>query len=44
MFTRFAWFTTKTGQHRTNYVQRALVTVIGLGGNLPQDAVYPFSE
>jgi hypothetical protein len=37
-------FTTKTGQYGTNYVQRALVTVIGLGANLPQDAVYPFSE
>ncbi len=37
-------FTTKTGQYGTNYLQRALVTVIGLGANLPQDAVYPFSE
>lgn len=37
-------FTTKTGHYGTNYVQRALVTVIGLGANLPQDAVYPFSQ
>ncbi len=37
-------FTTKTGLYGTNYVQRALVTAIGLGANRPQDAVYPTSE
>ena len=37
-------FTTKTGEYGTNYLQRAYVTWIGLGANLPQDAVYPTSE
>jgi hypothetical protein len=37
-------FTTKTGAYGTNYLQRAYVTAIGLGANLPQDAVYPTSE
>lgn len=37
-------FTTKTGQYGTNYLQRAYVTAIGLGANLPQDAIYPTSE
>jgi hypothetical protein len=37
-------FTTKTGLYGVNYIQRALVTAIGLGANLPQDAVYPTSE
>jgi hypothetical protein len=37
-------FTTKTGTYGTDYVQRALVTAIGLGANRPQDAVYPTSE
>ena len=36
-------FTTKTGLYGTNYIQRALVTAIGLGANRPQDAVYPTS-
>jgi hypothetical protein len=36
-------FTTKTGLYGTNYIQRALITVIGLGANRPQDAVYPSS-
>ena len=36
-------FTTKTGQYGTNYIQRALITAIGLGANLPQDAIYPTS-
>lgn len=36
-------FTTKTGIYGTNYLQRALVTAIGLGANRPQDAVYPTS-
>jgi hypothetical protein len=37
-------FTTKTGVYGTNYIQRALITAIGLGANRPQDAVYPTSE
>jgi hypothetical protein len=37
-------FTTKTGIYGVNYIQRALITAIGLGANLPQDAVYPTSE
>jgi len=37
-------FTTKTGLYGTQYLQRALVTAIGLGANRPQDAVYPTSE
>ena len=37
-------FTTKTGLYGTNYIQRALVTAIGLGANRPEDAVYPTSQ
>jgi hypothetical protein len=37
-------FTTRTGIYGTNYIQRALVTAIGLGANRPQDAIYPTSE
>jgi hypothetical protein len=37
-------FTTKTGIYETDYIQRALITAIGLGANRPQDAVYPTSE
>ena len=36
-------FTTKTGIYGTNYIQRALITAIGLGANRPQDAIYPTS-
>ncbi|MFG1243467.1 DUF1254 domain-containing protein [Xanthobacter versatilis] len=36
-------FSTKTGLYGTNYIQRALITAIGLGANRPQDAVYPTS-
>lgn len=36
-------FTTKTGIYGTNYLQRALITAIGLGANRPQDAIYPTS-
>ncbi|MEJ8848553.1 DUF1254 domain-containing protein [Variovorax rhizosphaerae] len=36
-------YTTKTGLYGTNYMQRALITAIGLGANRPQDAVYPTS-
>ncbi|MCC6211254.1 MAG: DUF1254 domain-containing protein [Burkholderiales bacterium] len=37
-------FTVKTGLYGTAYLQRALITAIGLGANRPQDAVYPTSE
>ncbi|HLK86461.1 MAG TPA: DUF1254 domain-containing protein [Candidatus Binataceae bacterium] len=36
--------TTKTGIYGTDYVQRALITAIGLGANRPQDAIYPTSK
>lgn len=36
--------TTKTGQYGTDYLQRALITAIGLGANLPQDAIYPMTS
>jgi hypothetical protein len=36
-------FTTKAGLYGTDYLQRALITAIGLGANRPQDAVYPTS-
>ncbi|QJP14642.1 DUF1254 domain-containing protein [Starkeya sp. ORNL1] len=36
-------YTTKAGIYGTNYIQRALITAIGLGANRPQDAVYPTS-
>lgn len=39
------WFyTTKTGTYGTNYIQRAMMTTLGLGANLPQDAINPTSE
>ena len=37
-------YTTKAGTYVTDYRQRAFVTAIGLGANLPEDAVYPSSE
>ncbi|MFO1209288.1 MAG: DUF1254 domain-containing protein [Amaricoccus sp.] len=36
-------YTLKTGLYGIDYLQRALVTAIGLGANRPQDAVYPTS-
>jgi hypothetical protein len=36
-------FSTKTGKYGTDYLQRALVAAIGLGANLPQDAIYPYT-
>lgn len=36
-------FTTKTGLYGTDYLQRALITAIGLGANRPEDAIYPTS-
>jgi len=35
---------TKTGIYGTDYIQRALITAIGLGANRPQDAIYPTSR
>jgi len=37
-------FTTKTGVYGTDYLQRALITAIGLGANRPHDAIYPTSQ
>ncbi len=37
-------FTTKTGVYGTDYLDRAMITAIGLGANLPQDAVYPTGQ
>jgi hypothetical protein len=37
-------FTTKTGIYGSDYLQRALITAIGLGANRPQDAIYPTSQ
>ncbi len=34
----------QTGIYGTDYINRALVTAVGLGANRPQDAVYPISE
>lgn len=36
-------YTTKAGLYGTDYLQRALITAIGLGANRPEDAVYPTS-
>ncbi|MBA0045967.1 DUF1254 domain-containing protein [Mycobacteroides sp. LB1] len=36
-------FTTKMGLYGTDYLQRATIAALGLGANLPQDAVYPMS-
>lgn len=33
--------TTKTGDYGTDYIQRAFIAAVGLGANLPQDAIYP---
>jgi hypothetical protein len=37
-------YDTKTGIYGTDYLNRALVTAIGLGANRTQDAIYPLSE
>lgn len=37
-------FTTRTGIYGTDYLNRAMITAIGLGANRPEDAVYPASE
>jgi hypothetical protein len=36
-------FSTQVGTYGTKYLQRALITAIGLGANRPQDAIYPTS-
>jgi len=38
------YITRNIGVYGTDYVQRALVTAIGLGANRPQDAIYPTSD
>jgi hypothetical protein len=37
-------FDSETGIYGTNYLNRALVTAVGLGANRIQDAIYPFSS
>jgi len=37
-------YSTQTGVYGIQYLQRALVTAIGLGANRPQDAIYPYTE
>ena len=37
-------YSTKTGAYGTDYDLRAYATFVGLGANLPEDAVYPFTE
>jgi hypothetical protein len=36
-------FDTETGNYGTDYLNRALVTAVGLGANRAKDAVYPMS-
>jgi hypothetical protein len=39
------WFyDAETGMYGTDYLNRALVTAVGLGANRARDAVYPFSQ
>jgi hypothetical protein len=38
------YITKNIGVYGTEYLQRALVTAIGLGANRPQDAIYPTSQ
>jgi hypothetical protein len=38
------YLTKDIGVYGTNYIQRALVTAIGLGANRPQDAIYPTTQ
>jgi hypothetical protein len=35
--------TTKAGTYGTDYLQRAFVAAIGLGANVPEQAIYPFA-
>jgi hypothetical protein len=38
------YITKNIGVYGTDYIQRALVTAIGLGANRPQDAIYPTTQ
>ena len=40
----WTYLTKNIGVYGTDYIQRALVTAIGLGANRPQDAIYPTSQ
>ncbi len=40
----WTFLTKNIGLYGTDYIQRALVTAIGLGANRPQDAIYPTSQ
>jgi hypothetical protein len=40
----WVYTTHNIGVYGTDYIQRALVTAIGLGANRPQDAIYPTSD
>jgi hypothetical protein len=40
----WTYLTKNIGTYGTDYIQRALVTAIGLGANRPQDAIYPTSQ
>jgi len=40
----WTFITKNIGLYGTDYIQRALVTAIGLGANRPQDAIYPTSQ
>ena len=40
----WTYLTKNIGLYGTDYIQRALVTAIGLGANRPQDAIYPTSQ
>ncbi len=37
-------YLTKTGIYGTDYIDRAMITAIGLGANRPQDAIYPTGQ
>jgi hypothetical protein len=37
------WQMTLTGKYGTDYLFRAATTLVGLGANLPQDAIYPMT-
>jgi hypothetical protein len=40
----WTYLTKNIGTYGTDYIQRALVTAIGLGANRPQDAIYPTTQ
>jgi len=37
-------YATNVGRYGTHYDQRAFIALIGLGANLPQDAIYPVTQ